>query len=136
MALAEHAERLFEKGNTETAESLLPGCRQTLRRPRRRALPRRDYGQSDAADGCRGAETERGNRLAVAALLPALPGAANDVLSLADRFQLVPKVERMLDQIRAAARPGDGVVLFHGAGPGIDLLTATQDAVIDQLFRP
>ncbi|MCW2246579.1 UPF0716 family protein affecting phage T7 exclusion [Azospirillum fermentarium] len=83
-----------------------------------------------------GAETERGNRLAVAALLLALPGAANDALSLADRFQLVPKVERMLDQIRAAARPGDGVFLSHGAGPGIDLLAATPDAVIDQLFRP
>jgi len=75
----------------------------------------------------------RGDPLAVAALVLAVPGAIAATLDLAARVRLAERVDRLLERVRGTAAPADSVRLISDAAPELDLITAKRDEVLDRL---
>lgn len=76
---------------------------------------------------------QRGDPLAVAALVLAVPGAITATLDLAARAQLAKRIDQLLDRLRGRAAPADSVRLTGGTEPDLDLIIAKRDAVLDRL---
>lgn len=76
---------------------------------------------------------QRGDPLAVAALVLAIPGAITATLDLTTRARLAKRIDQLLDSLRGRAAPADSVRLTGGAAPELDLITAKRDAVLDRL---
>lgn len=77
-------------------------------------------------------ETSKGDPVAVAALILAIPGAILATLDLAERAGVTERVRGLLKK----AREVDGTATLHvDAEPPLDLKTATEDEVMDLLAR-
>ena len=77
-------------------------------------------------------EVSKGDPVAVAALILAIPGAVLAMLDLAERARVAERVRRLLAKVRAS----EGAATLHvGAEPPLDLATATEDEVMDLLAK-
>lgn len=81
-------------------------------------------------------EAKRGDPVAIAALVLAVPGAIVATLDLAARARLGERIDQLLTRLRGTAAPDDRVSLVSGTTPPLDLTTAGRDAVLDRLERP
>ncbi|MFC1537452.1 hypothetical protein ACFL4P_01345 [Gemmatimonadota bacterium] len=77
-----------------------------------------------------GEEASKGDPVAVAALILAIPGALLATMDLIERAKVAEKVRKLLKK----AREGDGNATLHVVGEmSLDLTIATEDEVIDLL---
>jgi hypothetical protein len=75
---------------------------------------------------------ERGDPIAVAALVLAIPGAIVATLDLMARTKVVERVQHLLEQVR---KVDGGAVLRIDLQPPLDLSRASADDVMDRLGR-
>ena len=73
--------------------------------------------------------------IALIALAVSLPGAVNELITLAERAKLKERLGRLLDRVRGRAGPDDTVTLQIGDDPPIDLKGAAAAAVLEALER-
>ncbi len=73
--------------------------------------------------------------IALIALAVSLPGAINELITLAERAKLKERLGRLLDRVRGTAGPEDTVTLQIGDGPPIDLKGADAAEVLEALER-
>lgn len=81
-------------------------------------------------------EPTRGDPLAVAALILAVPDAVTGLLDLADRVRLAERIDRLRDRLRAKAAPDDLVRLRVEGETDLDLIAADRDAVLNRIEKP
>jgi hypothetical protein len=79
--------------------------------------------------------TREGTALAVIAIVLALPGAINQLVTLAERAKLKQRLDALLERIRGAAGPDDTAVLRVGEARQLDLKAATSGEVLEALER-
>ena len=79
--------------------------------------------------------TREGTTLAVIAIVLALPGAINELVTLAERAKLKQRLDALLGRVRGAAGPDDAAVLRVGEEQPLDLKTATPGEVLGALER-
>jgi hypothetical protein len=78
---------------------------------------------------------DAGTTIALIALALSLPGAINELVSLAERAKLKQRLGRLLEGIQDTAGAEDTVTLQIGDGPPIDLKRADAAAVLEALER-
>ena len=78
---------------------------------------------------------DAGTTIALIALALSLPGAINELITLAERAKLKERLGRLLDRVRGTAGPQDTVTLQIGDGPPIDLKGADAAEVLEALER-
>ena len=77
-------------------------------------------------------EAVRGDPVAIAALILAVPAAILATMDMVERAGVVEKVQGLLNRVREA----DGDATLHvGDEPPLDLNTATEDEVMDLLAK-
>jgi hypothetical protein len=72
--------------------------------------------------------------IALIALVLSLPGAINELLTLAERAKLKQRLGKLIDRVRGSAGPDDTVTLHIGNDAPIDLKGAAA-AVLEALER-
>jgi len=77
----------------------------------------------------------RGDPLAVAALILAVPGAITATLDLAQRARLAERIDRLRERLRAKATPEDTVSLLTWGETELDLIAADRDSVLDRIEK-
>jgi hypothetical protein len=73
--------------------------------------------------------------IALIALIVSLPGAFNELVSLAERPKLKQRLGSLLERVRGTAGAEDTVTLQIGNGPPIDLKAADAAKVLEALER-
>lgn len=83
-------------------------------------------------EGTPGTEGQRGDAIAIAALILAVPGAVVATLDLAQRARLSQKIQVLLEKIRETR---GGAVLHTQGDEPLDLKTAIVDEVLARIKR-
>jgi hypothetical protein len=78
---------------------------------------------------------DAGTTIALIALALSLPGAMNELVTLAERAQLKQRLGSLFEHVRGMAGVEDTVTLQIGDGPPIDLKGADAAKVLDALER-
>jgi hypothetical protein len=76
---------------------------------------------------------DAGTTIALIALILSLPGAINELVTLAERAKLKQRLGRLLERIQGTAGAEDTVTLQIGDGPPIDLKGADAAKVLAAL---
>ncbi len=76
---------------------------------------------------------QRGDPVAIAALVLAIPGAITATLDIVSRARLAERIDRLLKRLRGTASPEDSVHLASGTASSLDLISAGRDAVLNRL---
>jgi hypothetical protein len=77
-------------------------------------------------------QRSKGDHVATAALILAIPGAVVATIDLVERARLAVKIRSLLDKVRATQ---GSVSLRFGEHPYLDLREASEDQVPDFFFR-
>ena len=91
-----------------------------------------DMAEIRQCEGTPGTEGQRGDPIAIAALILAVPGAVVAILDLVQRARLSRKIQDLLKKIRET---GGGAVLHTQGDEPLDLKTANVDEVLERIKR-